>query len=281
MDALQDADVTVHIEETPHPSPLLGGYYEDCLLKLLAFKMHKLDPSLKRVLLLDSDQLILKHFDNLFSDLPTVDLAAPRAYWLSQEQAAFSSAFMLITLSDRLWGVVNKTIPIDGSDAKDPVRADMDILNDELGGTAMILSGEYVTLNSHWEDWKTPNWFHAEDFPHLNRTISDVVPNIPDLVDGATIEPRPDLRAGDEGQVHMARLEPDPRYPEDSDISQQLVQLYEYTSIVHFSALGKPWSYSTREVMDMRQEAHPLFALQFGMWRKVAREVCPEDWSVK
>ena len=39
--------------------------------------MHRLEPSLKRVLLFDSDQLILKHFDNLFSDIPPVDLAAP------------------------------------------------------------------------------------------------------------------------------------------------------------------------------------------------------------
>lgn len=84
--------------------------------------MHVLAPGLTRVILLDSDQLVLRHFDALFSQLLGVDLAAPRAYWLPPAEVVFSSAFMLITLSDRLWEKVNKTLPVgdDGPPGKAP-----------------------------------------------------------------------------------------------------------------------------------------------------------------
>lgn len=287
MDALQDANVTVHIEETPQLSTLSGGYYQDCLLKLLAFKMHRLDPSLKRVILFDSDQLILKNFDNLFFDLPSgVDLAAPRSYWLPPGDATFSSAFLVITLSDRLWEQVNQTLPSDGSAYQGPVRADMEILNEELGDTAMILSGEYVTLNSHWEDWNIPNWFHPEGspegspegYPLINRTFSHV-PDLSEYMEEPSVEPQADLKARDTSWTGQGPREPTPRFPENSEIFQQLIQLHEYTSIVHFTALGKPWTYTVQDVFGLRPDAHPMFALQFGMWRKMARAVCPEDWD--
>lgn len=282
MDALEAANVTVHIEETPQLPSLLYSYYQDCLLKLLAFKMHKLDPSLKRVLIFDSDQFLLKHFDNLFTEIPSVDLAAARAYWLPGE-TVFSSAFMMINLSDRLWEKVNRTFNSedDGLEAKVHGSADMDILNKELGDTAMILSGEYVTLNSHWEDWTIPNWFHPEDSPPPNRTISHV-PRIPELKKEPPFEIQTDLKVQDKDQIHVAHsdLGPEPRHPEQSEMFQQLIQLHEYISIVHFTSLGKPWTYTVQEVIDERPDAHPLLAVQFGMWRKIAGEVCPDDWNV-
>jgi hypothetical protein len=73
-------------------------YYQGVLLKLVTFRLHHYIPSLKRILVLDADELILQSLDHVF-DLPEVDLAAPRAYWLDDE---FSSAFLLISLSDRL-----------------------------------------------------------------------------------------------------------------------------------------------------------------------------------
>ena len=279
MDALVAANVTVHVEETPQMSGLSGGYYQDCLLKLLAFKMHKLDPSLKRVIMFDSDQLILKHFDHLFSDIPSVDLAAPRAYWLPPGDAPFSSAFMLITLSDRLWEQINQTFPSDDLADQGPVRADMEVLNDEFRETAMILSGEYVTLNSHWEDWNIPNWFHPEaSSPLLNRT-SLPVPDLSEFVDQPSVEPQSELNVQDIWSQEPKK--PAPRFPADSEIFQNLLQLHEYASIVHFTGLGKPWTYNVQEVFNQRQDAHPSFALQFGMWRKVAGDVCPEDWDIQ
>ena len=56
---------------------------------------------------------------------------------------------MLINLSDRLREKVNKTFSTCDDDlvGVEP-KVDMDIMNDELGDTAMVLSGEYVALNS-------------------------------------------------------------------------------------------------------------------------------------
>lgn len=276
IDAFATAGVKTHVEITPKLPLQHGHYYEDCLLKLVVFKMHKLDPSLKRVLLFDSDQLILKHFDNLFSDIPPVDLAAPRAYWLGTEEAVFSSAFMLINLSDRLWDKVNKTLPTGDDDfgGAEP-KVDMDILNDVLGDTATVLSGEYVTLNSHWETWDLPNWYHPEDRQNSSHTHSNNPVKMANRFrrpTGPVAHPRID------DQMSLATAKSDMVYSEDSDIYKHLVELYEYTPIIHFTALGKPWMYSAEEVVQQRQDAHPAFALQFGHWKKIAEQFCPEGY---
>ncbi|KAG6357810.1 hypothetical protein INS49_013689 [Diaporthe citri] len=263
IDAFASAGVTTHVEMTPKLPLQHGHYYEDCLLKLVVFKMHTLDPSLKRVILFDSDQLILKHFDNLFSDIPPVDLAAPRAYWLPTEEAVFSSAFMLINLSDRLWDKVNKTLPTGDDDfgGAEP-KVDMDILNDVLGDTATVLSGEYVTLNSHWEAWDLPNWYHPEDRQNSSHIQSDNPVKKPKRLRRPT-EPMTHSRIDDQTSLATS---------EDSNIYNHLEELYEYTPIIHFTALGKPWMYTEEEVVQQRQDAHPAFALQFRQWKKVAEQ---------
>jgi alpha-N-acetylglucosamine transferase len=53
--AFRARNVTVFIHEAP---PLADGsvdYYQDVLLKLISFKLHHFDPSLKRILVLDAD----------------------------------------------------------------------------------------------------------------------------------------------------------------------------------------------------------------------------------
>lgn len=272
MEAFEAAGVTTHLEMSPKLPLSQDEYYQDCLLKLLVFKMHTLDPSLKRVLLFDSDQLILKHFDHLFYEIPRVDLAAPRAYWLRAEQAVFSSAFMLINLSDRLWDKVNKTLPASGGPGGAESKVDMDIMNDELGDTATVLSGEYVTLNSHWEDWDLPNWYH----PELRKNSSHIQSNSP--VKKAAKLRRPTRLDDDTESILSGKVEM--VHSEDSEIYQQLVELYEYTPIIHFTALGKPWMFSAEEVTQHRQDAHPAFAHQFDRWRTVAEQVCPEGYLV-
>lgn len=276
IEAFATAGVKTHVEMTPKLPLQHGHYYEDCLLKLVVFKMHKLDPRLKRVLLFDSDQLILKHFDNLFSDIPPVDLAAPRAYWLGAEEAVFSSAFMLINLSDRLWDTVNKTFPTgDGDFGGAEPKVDMDIMNDVLGDTTTVLSGEYVTLNSHWEAWDLPNWYHPEDrqnSSHIKSKNPSKKANRLRLPTVRITHPRID------DQVSVATEKAKEVYSEDSDIYKHLVDLYEYTPIIHFTALGKPWMYTAEEVVQQRQDAHPAFALQFGQWRNVAKQICPEGY---
>jgi hypothetical protein len=45
------------------------------------------------------------------------------------------------------------------------------------------------------------------------------------------------------------------------------VEAYSSVSVVHFTALGKPWAYSTDEVRSLRPNAHPLFYDMWDKWR--------------
>jgi hypothetical protein len=157
VSALSSTGATLSLQTPPALREESEGavYYQSCLLKLYGFKMHHIDPSLKRVIVIDSDQLILKPLDHLFHmDDLNVDLAAPRAYWIAKE--TFSTAFMVITLSDRVWRKVQTAL--------ENIRInqyDMDIANEVFGDEVLMLPGSFVALNSHWEDWNLPRWFHG------------------------------------------------------------------------------------------------------------------------
>lgn len=138
------------------------GYYHDVLLKLVAFRLHHYIPSLKRILVLDSDQLILQSLDHVF-DLPPVDVAAPRAYW-GQEGTGFTSAFLLVSLSDRVWDRMTQEL----GTIKQNVF-DMDLVNNMFKQTVLMLPGDYATLNSHWETNDIPSWWMG-DTPVLPYT---------------------------------------------------------------------------------------------------------------
>lgn len=39
----------------------------------------------------------------------------------------------------------------------------LDRITDYISGDeVMMLSGEFVALNSHWEDWNLPKWYHPK-----------------------------------------------------------------------------------------------------------------------
>ncbi|KAF2485798.1 hypothetical protein BDY17DRAFT_309097 [Neohortaea acidophila] len=175
---MEAMNATVHLREAPPLAQDSAYYYRGSLLKLLAFEMHIISPGLKRVLVFDSDQLIMKNLDSLFTGLPPNDLAAPRAYWLSKDFLA--STFMMIDLSDRLWQSVRHALD---TLAKD--KFDMDIVNELLGDTVLMLGGEYVTLNSHWETWNLPKWFHTE----LNVTVQPTEAASPPSVEAVSPQP--------------------------------------------------------------------------------------------
>ncbi|OTA35784.1 hypothetical protein BTJ68_06589 [Hortaea werneckii EXF-2000] len=253
IQSFEAAGVFVHHQETPKlKSSMVGSYYEDCLLKLLAFKLHALDPRLKRVLALDSDQLVMQNLDHLFAGLPEVDLAAPRAYWLSRDFLA--STFMMISLSDRLWKTVEDALDTIGYD-----KFDMDLINDLLGDTVMMLSGEYVTLNSHWEDWNLPKWYHPTQ--ELNMTTIDIINDL----------------AGSHGGIGKRQVErrPAPRFPPTHPFTQELYDLQDAAAVIHFTAQGKPWARPVELTRAARPDAHPLLAAQFELWRETAERVCP------
>ncbi|KAL7904187.1 alphaN-acetylglucosamine transferase [Trichoderma velutinum] len=160
LSVLNAIGATVYIETPP---PLAEGsisYYQGCLLKLLAFKIYEQDSSLRRVLVLDSDQLIVRNVDAIFR-MPSAELAAPSAYWL--ENSGITTTCMLIELSSGLWERVQEAIT-----SILPDEYDMDIINRIFQKEIYRLPGSYVTLNSHWEDRNVPIWFaanHSSAFP--------------------------------------------------------------------------------------------------------------------
>jgi hypothetical protein len=161
--AFMSMNAIVKIEDPPPIYANSSAYYQGCLLKLVAFRMHEIVPSLKRVLVMDADQLILRSLDSMF-ELPEVDVAAPRAYWIGKD--AIASTFLVITLSDRLWQMISK-----GMQTIQESEYDMDLVNKLLGDNVLMLPGSYVALNSHWEDWNMPSWYRPEGKEKTNNLM--------------------------------------------------------------------------------------------------------------
>jgi hypothetical protein len=354
LESMEALGATVSIQDPPRLAKDDVPYYRGCLMKMLGFKMHKLDPTLKRVLVLDADQLVMQSLDHVF-DLPEVDLAAPRAYWLSKD--FMTSAFMLITLSDRLWDRVDNALT-----NIEPHRYDMDLVNDLLGDTVLMLPGEYVTLNGHWESWRLPDWYRPEVYdqtdddpmtpddawntintneePHgILEKDDQITPreeeNAPHT-DGrkrvrrqlkalqTEVEKKPQGKEQDQASgeastddvsstSHASKSSkldsestsssnPSKSQPSDADNSkpededhqskapefrkipkdenhpnyQALFTLYHNaTKVLHFSAVGKPWSYDVESVEVKKPNGHPVLLEQFRYWRQLAMEVCP------
>ncbi|EFI28137.1 hypothetical protein CC1G_14164 [Coprinopsis cinerea okayama7 len=137
------------------PPPLAGGgdaYYWSALLKLRAFQLQEQLPDLKRIIVMDSDQIIRKPLHHLFH-LPEVEVAAPVAYWLENTEYT-TSALMVISLSKRLSKEVTTALTTIRSK-----EYDMDLVNRLFYPSRMlVLPGSYCTLNSHWESSELPDW---------------------------------------------------------------------------------------------------------------------------
>ncbi|KAM3414523.1 hypothetical protein BST61_g9682 [Cercospora zeina] len=293
--AITAAGAQIHVEDPPPLPAGTTGYYAGCLLKLLAFKLHRISPGVKRVLAFDSDQLIMQNLDPLFTGLPIGSISAPRAYWIAKDFLA--STFMMIDLSDRLWNAVSAAVADAGMD-----EFDMDIVNKLLGGEVTMLSGSYITLNSHWEDWNLPSWYHSDSAQRLNWTTIDKVNAlykfvVPEERRDATFPivkprlrrnqtstdpapqpvysvPQPAPTISDNNPM-LQRVLPKPRFPDNHPLSQELYSLQSAAAVIHFSAIGKPWTVS-RDILRMqRPDAHPLLGEQFLTWRKIAGGVCP------
>ncbi|KID96236.1 alphaN-acetylglucosamine transferase, partial [Metarhizium majus ARSEF 297] len=150
QDALAAKNISL-IKETPLPLHANSiPYYEGCLLKLAAFRMHEYDSSIQRLLVLDADQLILRNLDMIF-DTQMTDFMAPTAYWISND--TITSTCMLIQPGKPMWDRVKAAAKRIKSD-----KYDMDLINDLFAERGDRLSERYVTLNSHWEDWNIPLW---------------------------------------------------------------------------------------------------------------------------
>ncbi|KEY71826.1 hypothetical protein S7711_10277 [Stachybotrys chartarum IBT 7711] len=135
-----------------HPNSIM--YYDGCLLKLLAFKLHLLDATVKRALVLDSDQLIIRSPDSAFR-LPSMAFTAAPAYWINDH--TLTSACMLIEPSEALWQRMKAALTTVGPD-----KYDMDIVNDLYQEIEHPMPGKFLALNSHWEDKNVPAWFESD-----------------------------------------------------------------------------------------------------------------------
>ena len=240
---LERLNVQVILQEPPQISTGSNGYYGGCLLKLVSFWLHRLNPVLKRVVVLDSDQLVLRNLDFLF-DLPSVDLVAPRAYWLDRGKIA--STLLVISLSDRVADEVQEAIRTIG-----PRVYDMEIVNQLFFRTVLLLPGSFVTLNSHWEAWDLPDWFRPEE------AAADSV--------GAAYKIQPTTTPATSSPV-----------PSEHPLAAELFDLYRYgTVVLHFTAVGKPWEYTVEQARGQRGELHPVFWEQWAAWRTEAKAICP------
>ena len=288
------------------PPPLFDNgkpYYSDVLLKLIGFRLHQYIPSLQRILILDSDQLILQPLDHIFS-LPAVDLAAPRAYW--KGSFGFTSAFLLVSLSERLWTRMEDALRTIQHDT-----FDMDLLNEIFAETALLLPGDYCTLNSVWETNDIPKWWQGSE-PPRDPTWKPSR-KLPPTPDPPPIDIPPSLKGplatndtsnlSENDQVLLAGYHNDNAKRESTiqaakdavekahedevwkdelkergiRLRKTLEDVYKEVKVMHYTALAKPWRKYVGEVKRARPDAHGLFAKGFEEWRVKAKEVCPGE----
>lgn len=57
--------------------------------------------------------------------------------------------------------------------------------------------------------------------------------------------------------------------------TEDLEDLYHQAQVIHFTAVGKPWSYQVKEVRQRKPKAHEVLFQQWERWRRLARDVCP------
>lgn len=147
-------DVIASVETSPRLIENVSWHHKDCLLKILAFRLHHMDPTLKKVIVLGSDQLVLQNLDHIFLSSTHSALAAPRAYSIAKE--AINSNFLLIRLSDQLWHAVEEA-----TSSCFPEDNIAESINRVFEDRVMILPEQIIALISHWEHWTVPGLVHA------------------------------------------------------------------------------------------------------------------------
>ena len=112
-----------------------SGQWSDSYTKLLAFNQTQYT----RVLHLDSDSILLRNLDELFS-IPSTPVALPRAYWLGQPTLA--SHIMVITPSTSTFSTVLDAI----NNQAQFGTYDMEIVNNLFGSSCRILPHKRYSL---------------------------------------------------------------------------------------------------------------------------------------
>lgn len=158
---------------------------------------------------------------------------------------------------------------------------DMDIVNAMFKQTALLLPGDYLTLNSHWETNEIPSWWQ-EIAPSKDPDWQPAPFSTP--ASGTTSD-SPGYNSTEEGkaiEVAKSRAEQEKEHLQQQEIRERglrfkgaLEDVYREVKVLHFTALGKPWTWPVDKVIEKRSDAHPLLAVQFGEWRQAAKDLCP------
>ena len=134
----------------------------------------------------------------------------------------------------------------------------MDLVNRVFKKEILTLPGRYCTLNSHWEVNDVPEWYHHDAPAHPLPASATKFQKLEMMHTNYT-----SLRKGNA----TATWADDPA-----------VGLLNDAEVVHFTALGKPWTWSTANGIMQKPTSHWIFIEMFGEWRSAALKVCP-GWS--
>jgi lipopolysaccharide biosynthesis glycosyltransferase len=171
-------------------------YYRNVFMKFSIFSLVEYD----RIIYLDSDSLYLQNLDHLFL-LPNATVAAPRMYW--GKQPFMTSALMIIQPNLNTFELL-KQESIKNAEKN---TYDMDLLNHLFIDSAILLPGQLLCLNSHWETKDTAAF----------------------------------------GNITLNELK-------------------AMCGTLHFTALGKPWSYPNNMAQDLRPNADPWLPETYRWW---------------
>jgi hypothetical protein len=115
----------------PYAEKTGGETWDRSVAKLMAFG----ETQYRRILHIDSDVTIYKHFDDLFF-LPPAKVAMPRAYWSEEKPMPFTSLLVLLEPSAvEFRALVNASWNV----AAGAHKYDMELLNERYGESALVL----------------------------------------------------------------------------------------------------------------------------------------------
>ena len=186
-----------------------------------------------------------------------------------------------------MWNKISQSLETIGPDV-----FDMDVINELFKKTLLVLPGDYATLNSHWETNDVPIWWQGSA-PPPPYTPPPPPPPPPAPPDPVTSTPEPQINSSTiatdqktstntvEPQSLNARQLTDQAGQEAKALYKDVLEkVYADVKVLHFTALGKPWSWHAGDIAEVRPLAHELFIAQFQTWQEASLRMCNPTWSL-
>jgi len=129
----------VVVETVAMPATLGQHQWRCTFAKLYAARL----TSYERVIVLDSDVLVLENLDHLFNVDPGDSLAAPPAYWLQQPFFTSGGPLIVNTGATKFADVLDNELSV-------AVGGEMDYINSRYSKTIVPLHESYTTLIGQW-----------------------------------------------------------------------------------------------------------------------------------